>query len=68
LNKKSWSKVETAGFLPGLLFHHASVMDAAGRLWLFGGVAPQQQGYSGNAYFLDAWHGLFLIRLVQQLL
>jgi hypothetical protein len=43
LNKKSWSKVETAGFLPGLLFHHASVMDAAGRLWLIGGVAPQQQ-------------------------
>jgi hypothetical protein len=43
-------------------------MDAAGRLWLIGGVAPQQQGYSGNAYFLDAWHGLFLIRLVQQLL
>ncbi|CAL1127842.1 unnamed protein product [Cladocopium goreaui] len=64
LNKKSWSKVETAGFLPGLLFHHASVMDAAGRLWLVGGVAFGQQQYSGNAYFLDttladdSWHGV----------
>ncbi|CAL1127821.1 unnamed protein product [Cladocopium goreaui] len=64
LNKKSWSKVETAGFLPGFLFHHASVMDAAGRLWLVGGVAAHQQGYSGNAYFLDttladdSWHGV----------
>lgn len=64
LNEKRWSKVETAGFLPGLLFHHASVMDAAGRLWLVGGVAFQQRHYSGNAYFLDttladdSWHGV----------
>ncbi|CAK9006916.1 unnamed protein product [Durusdinium trenchii] len=49
---QSWFRVTSKGTAPPSLLAHASVLDAAGRMWVLGGQASPDQA-NGKVYYLD---------------
>eukprot|EP00913_Durusdinium_trenchii_P023644 g22214.t1 len=59
LATNSWFRVTSKGTAPPILLGHASVLDAAGRMWVLGGQYSQGKT-NDKVYYLDTLLNLFI--------